>query len=485
MESPKLLLGNIGDNTWLLWEGLRNKFQAYDNTFFGLKGISDYNPTSEPIIIYPFLFLSKFINAIDLWNIFIILFLFLNILFSYLYFNKIINSKFLAVISSIVFVSNSYFSLHSRDHLTLMCVFILPIFLLLNKIDSNRNIFYKYLFLFISAFISNYLTTFLILLNFIDSLITYISNKNKLSKTNLLVAALSIIVSSTFVRYFFPQLSKNIDNFLIFSFKPWHLITQSPRAFINITDFEKYYPSTIWFQYFDAEHSVSYFGFIILTIFFIQLIRKKFTLSKNMLLLIFLLIFSLPPFIVIKGTYFYLPSYIFYELFPAFRIIARLNIFTFFFLISVILESLKDEVITIKKKVIFLIVGIVAALEISVPFKISTIKDNRAFEYLRNSSNPEKQIIFYPSEPSNKYLVEMNYFKTKVINPLNYESGNFNAKEFTKNLSCTELDKYKINPSNAYIMSSMEYDSIQDIKLSKVSEDIKENIYLYEIKCQQ
>ncbi len=72
MESPKLLLGNIGDNTWLLWEGLRNKFQVYDNTFFGLNGISDYNLTSEPIIIYPFLFLSKFINAIDLWNVFII-----------------------------------------------------------------------------------------------------------------------------------------------------------------------------------------------------------------------------------------------------------------------------------------------------------------------------------------------------------------------------------------------------------------------------
>jgi len=485
MEPLKYLLGNIGDNTWLLWEGLRIRYSFYNDSYVGIYGISGNNPISEPLVIYPFLFLSRFFNAIDLWNIFVIVFLILNFILTYIYFKKIINSKVITSVATITFLANSYFSMHSRDHLTLLCVFILPVFLILNKLDSLKNVIFKFIFLTFSAFISNYLTIFLIFVNFIDSLISFVKQKNKITKVNLILSSVYILAVATFIKYLFPMLSKNIDNFLIFSFKPWHLITQSPRAFINISDFEKYYPTTIWFQYFDAEHSVSYFGFTILLIFFIQLVRKKYTLSRNMLMLIFLLIFSLPPYIVVKGIYFYLPSYIFYELFPAFRIIARINIFTFFFLIAVILESIKNEVITNKKKVIYLFIGIIAALEIFVPFKVSTIKDNIVFEYLRNSNNPEKQIIFYPSEPSNEYLVEMNYFKSKVINPLNYESGNFNSKEFTKNLSCTELDKYKINPSNVYIMSSMEYGSIQDIKLSKVSEDNKENIYLYEIKCEQ
>ena len=484
MEHIKYLLGNFGDNTWLIWEGLRIKTLAYKDSYLGLYGMENQNPISEPLVIYPFLFFSKFINAIDLWNIFVITFLFLNLFFSFLYFKKIIDSKYLAIISSLVFISNSYFSIHSRDHLTLLCVFILPIFLLLNKFDSYRSLVYKYLFLTTSSFISNYLTIFLIFLNFLDAVISYFSDRNNYKKINLIFALVFVISSSIFIKTLFPQLSKNIDNFLIYSFKPWHLITQSPRSLINISDFEKIYPQNIWFQYFDAEHSVSYFGFTILIIFVIQFIRKKIIFNKNFYLLILLLLFSLPPYIVVKGIYIYLPSYIIYELFPAFRIISRMNIFSFFFLIVVILESFKKENLNDKKYLITILAAL-AILELFVPLKVSVIKDNKVYNYIRENYKSEKNLIFYPGETPNSKIVDMIYYRIKLINPQNYISGDFNSEEFTKNLSCNNLQKYNLYPEDTLILSTIKYNNILDIKLKPVSEDEEEKLILYEIECEK
>jgi hypothetical protein len=484
MEHIKYLLGNFGDNTWLLWEGLRIKYLFYDESLFGLYGVSGSNPVSEPIPIYLFLFFSKFINAIDLWNIFVITFLFLNLFFSFLYFRKIIDSKFIAFISSLVFISNSYFSIHSRDHLTLLCVFILPIFLLLNKLDSYRSLLYKYLFLAISSFISNYLTVFLIFLNFLDAIISYFSERNNYKKINLIFATVIVISSSIFIKTLFPQLSKNIDNFLIYSFKPWHLITQSPRALINISDFENLYPQNIWFQYFDAEHSVSYFGFTILIIFLIQLIRRNIIFNKNFYLLILLLLFSLPPYVVVKGIYIYLPSYIMYELFPAFRIISRMNIFSFFFLIVVILESFKKENLNDKKYLITILAAL-AILELFVPLKVSVTKDNKVYSYIRENYKTEKNLIFYPGETPNSKIIDMIHYRAKLINPQNYISGDFNSEEFTKNLDCKNLQKYNLYPKDVLILSTIKYNNILDIKLKQVSEDETEKLILYEIECEK
>jgi len=439
MEPIKYLLGNFGDNTWLIWEGLRIKTLAYKDSYLGLYGMENQNPISEPLVIYPFLFFSKFINAIDLWNIFVITFLFLNLFFSFLYFKKIIDSKYLAIISSLVFISNSYFSIHSRDHLTLLCVFILPIFLLLNKFDSYRSLVYKYLFLTTSSFISNYLTIFLIFLNFLDAVISYFSDRNNYKKINLIFALVFVISSSIFIKTLFPQLSKNIDNFLIYSFKPWHLITQSPRSLINISDFEKIYPQNIWFQYFDAEHSVSYFGFTILIIFVIQFIRKK-------------IIFN--------------------------------NIFSFFFLIVVILESFKKENLNDKKYLITILAAL-AILELFVPLKVSVIKDNKVYNYIRENYKSEKNLVFYPGETPNSKIVDMIYYKVKLINPQNYISGDFNSEEFTKNLSCNNLQKYNLYPEDTLILSTIKYNNILDIKLKPVSEDEEEKLILYEIECEK
>jgi hypothetical protein len=482
------LLGNFGDNSWLLWEGLRRKYNLYTNNDLGLFGYSNNSLITEPLTYYPFLFLSNFINAILLWNIFIILFTGASFYFSYKLIKKN-NHTFDAILLSLIWISNSYFSFHSREHLSLMAGFLFPIYLLLEDRNKKPALIFKYLFLIISLGISNYIGVFLIFINSIYSIYKYFKEKNKINLINL-TAGLSLCLSlSAGLKYLFPSIERNLDNFLIFSFKPWHLFIQPKRALVNLYNTENYlnFKNNILFTYFENEHSASFFGFIILILLGLALWRKYKDNFDNLFLLLSTLIITLPPVVTIKNLNIYTPSYIFYFLFDQFRVTSRFNIFSFLLILLIISSLFKDLGQNIKIKIIKLLLTILIILEIFVPFKITyTNSDTSIYKYLRENTTRDSQIIVYPYEKTNTTFKDMIFIQRKIINPAGYTSleNNFSAKEFTQNLSCTNIRSYTININNLYLIN---FDTTEKIDLEKdnLEKVLEENkITLSKINCQ-
>ena len=482
------LLGNFGDNSWLLWEGLRSKYQLYTSSDLGLFGYINNSLITEPLTYYPFLFLSKYINAILLWNIFIILFTGASFYFSYKLIKKN-NHKFDAILLSLIWISNSYFSFHSREHLSLMAGFLFPIYLLLEDRNKKPALIFKYLFLIISLGISNYIGVFLIFINSIYSIYKYIKERSKLNLLNL-TAGLSLCLSlSAVLKYLFPNIERNIDNFLIFSFKPWHLFIQPERALVNLYNTENYlnFKNNILFTYFENEHSASFFGFIILILLGLALWRKYKDNFDNLFLLASTLIISLPPIVTIKNITIYTPSYIFYLMFNQFRVTSRFSIFSFLLILLIISSLFKDLGQNIKIKIIKLLLTVLIIIEIFVPFKITnTNSDSGIYKYLRENTTRDSQIIVFPYDKANIAFKDMVFIQRKIINPAGYTSieNNFSAKDFTQNLSCNNIKSYPINADNLYLINfdTTEKMNIESNNLEKIMDENKNT--LYKINCQ-
>jgi len=482
------LLGNFGDNSWLLWEGLRRKYDLYTSSDLGLFGYSNNSLITEPLTYYPFLFLSNYINAILLWNIFIILFTGASFYFSYKLIKK--NShKFDSILLSLIWISNSYFSFHSREHLSLMAGFLFPIYLLLEERHKKPALIFKYLFLIIALGISNYIGVFLIFINSSYSVYKYFKERNRLNLFNLAAGVSFCLSLSAGLKYQFPNIERNIDNFLIFSFKPWHLLIQPERALVNLYNTENYlnFKNNILFTYFENEHSTSFFGFIILILLGLALWRKYKDNFDNLFLLASTLIISLPPIVTIKNLNIYTPSYIFYFLFDQFRVTSRFNIFSFLIVLLIISSLFKDLGQNIKIKIVKVLLTILIILEIFVPFKITnTNSDTEIYKYLRESTTRDSQIIVYPYEVTNLAFKDMIFIQRKIINPAGYTSieNNFSAKEFTQNLSCSNIKNYQLNSNNLYLLylKSSEQLNIDKNNLNKIMEE-NQNI-LYKINCQ-
>lgn len=481
MQSLKYLLGNFGDNSWLLWEGLRLKYNSYNSTYYGLYGFENTDTNLEPLIYKPFLFLAKYINALDLWNIYIVLFLLLSIYFAFKYLYSEKKNIFLAILFSIIWVSNSYFSIHSRDHLSLLAIFLYPIYMNLITELSYKKLFYKYSLIATSLLVSAYIGVFLLFGNIFWSIYNFIKKRNTTTNLDLFLSISVPLFISYFLKVTFSASAREIDNFLIFSSKPWNFIIQSQRALFNISDFEKYLPkNNIFFTYFDNEHSVTYFSLILITIFIYQTIKGKIKFTKNLYFLIFLIGISFPPYIAIKGINIYLPSYLFYELFPQLRVLSRINIFSFLIFLKIIYDSISFENLSKSKKYLVYFILILSILDLQTNYKVSKIQNNNVYEFLKNQTDIKSQVIFYPYDIADESIKNMIYFQRKVINPSGYEVNNFNSKEFTKNLSCEEIKKYPIGTENLFLIEKVGFDILTNDKKYILSNN---ELQLFEVTC--
>ncbi len=483
------LLGNFGDNSWLLWEGLKNKYGLYSNQDLGLYGYVSNSLITEPFIYLPFLYLSYFINPIFLWNLFVILFIFLSFYFSYLFFKKT-NSRFDSTLLSLIWISNSYFSFHSREHLSLLAGFLFPIYLLINSENSKKYLYLKYLFLIVSLGISNYIGVFLIFINSVYSIFLYIKNKDKHFLFNLIISMVLCIGLSISLKLYFSDIQRNIDNFKIFSFKPWHFFMQPERAFFNVYDLNKYLSNSnnILFTYFEAEHSTSFFGFTILILFFIVIFKKLKFNFDYLFLLITTLIITLPPVVTIKSIDIYTPSYLFFLLFDQFRVTSRFNIFSFLLILILISYYFKILKNNFKNNLIKILISLTIFVEIFVPYKISYLETNQEiYKYIREKTPSNSQIIIYPYNYSNLVFKDMIYFQRKVINPYGYESkeNNFSAKNFTQNISCNEIVKNKINLNNLFLLKFEDTASLDSLNnnYEKIIEE--KEVSFYKIICDE
>ena len=79
----------------------------------------------------------------------------------------------------------------------------------------------------------------------------------------------------------------------------------------------------------------------------------------------------------------------------------------------------------------------------------------------------------------------MIFIQRKIINPAGYTfiENNFSAKEFTQNLSCTNIKSYPINTDNLYLINFNTTEKI-DLEKNNLEKVLEENkITLSKIKC--
>jgi hypothetical protein len=483
------LLGNFGDNSWLLWEGIKNKYGLYSNQDLGLYGYTNNSLITEPFTYYPFLFLSYFVNSIFLWNLFVILFISLSFYFTYILFKKN-NSRFDSFLFSAVWISNAYFSFHSREHLSLLAGFLFPIYLLIEEGNNKNKLLFKFFFLIFSLGISNYIGVFLVFINFIYSIYKFFSEKNKSNKINLFLSAALCILLSISLKIYFSDIQRNIDNFTIFSFKPWHLLIQPDRALFKIYNFDEIFinKNNILFTYFEVEHSASFFGILVFILLGFSLWKNKNINKKFLILLITTLVITLPPTLTVKGITIFTPSYLFFLLFDQFRVTARFNIFSFLLILLMIgplFKSLKD---TLKNNLLKILLCLIIFIEIFVPFKVTPISTNQeVYKYIRENTKKESLIIIYPYDSTNIVFKDMIFIQRKIVNPYGYEikEKDFSSKIFTRNLSCREINNQSIKTDDLYIVEFQNSEGLkfQNSEIEKLFEEDK--VKIYKVNCNE
>ena len=93
------------------------------------------------------------------------------------------------------------------------------------------------------------------MLSFLTLLTIKTKSKNLYLETD--ISIIFTILVSFAIKFSFPTAQRNIDNFLIFSAKPWDFFIQPSKSLINYTEFQSVLPkNNIYFNYFENEHSV-------------------------------------------------------------------------------------------------------------------------------------------------------------------------------------------------------------------------------------
>ena len=425
--------------------------------------------SSQPV----FLLITKYMLFLLDW-IFLplsaLITIFLTLLSSYILFKKY---RYWYIYAAI-FSSCSYFWIKFGIHQELMQVWLFVLFILslLAILFDSRRYFRNYValtaLLILSTLISNYLG-FVMLVTCLAVIVSYflfLKFKDRLGLVKLrnllvcLVSAIAIIVMSIFpyIRAAFFTTEENVpsigyyarpyEDFVTFSLRPWYFFTPSPKNPIygefskNIT---AKIESTGYFladDYFPAEHSAAFFGYLFLITFAGCLIygyKKLDTEIKqkvNVLLLttILLISFTMPPFFTIAGWKIYTPGHLIATFFPMFRVTARFSPMILLLMLLIMAEII--NVIHVNKPKFFKyfmpILLVVTLAETFVPFKI-TKYDKVPDPYLYMGAQQPMTIkyLVYPYSKSNESLFWLPDHKQCLMNVRGYRFTNISAEELT------------------------------------------------------
>ena len=418
--------------------------------------------TNQPILN---LFISTLLTLLGKngYNIILLLTFFLNFIFSFIYFKKY---KF-GFYYSLLYILSSYVWIH-LTHLALLQIWLFPLFLImLEKFRLGQiNIVKMSLFITLSILISNYIGFFILIIFSFDLVSERLDKKHvkKFIQVVILSMVLTIIFVSPFIKqnYFnvnkdklvHQRTSNQIEDFLIFSSKPWHFILPSvknPLYGKEISSLRIYLEKIrfiiIFDQYFDREHNASFFGFAFLIAFvsllvnFVYKYRSTKILNKYLLVSILIFLFIMPPYILIRGIKFYSPGYLMYLLFPMFRSISRLSIVLLLYLLTIfaiIIDYRFKQFDDKTKKVVKILIPIlflITVIEVFVPQNIKkTDTPAQIYTYINQYTKRNTKIAVYPYSKTNEAVYWLSVHKSELINPRGYEYSNFNSEKFTKNM---------------------------------------------------
>lgn len=456
-QTAALVWSQISDK--IFGSNLVDKISTYERLFRDLTAPWTSN---QPILSFIISILLTLLGE-NGYNMLLLLSFALNLLFSYLYFKKY---KF-GFYYSLIYSFSSYTWIH-LTHLSLLQIWIFPLFLiLLEKFKLCKlHIIKMALFITASILISNYLGFFILLIFFFDLLSEKFQSEylKRFIQVILIGAFLTIIAITPFIKENYFNTGKDqviqqrtfnqIEDFLIFSSKPWHFFLPSAKNPIygkevqNLRLYlEKVRVILIFDQYFDREHNASFFGFTFLItlafLIFSLIYRHKSTkiINKYLIISFLIFLFMMPPYILIRGIKFYTPGFFMYTFFPMFRSISRLSIVLLLYLLTIFgtvfdykYKQFNDKT---KKSIKYFVpvLFLFTLFEVFVPQSIKKMDTPpQVYKYIGQYAQKGAKIVVYPYSKTNDALFWLPTYKKELVNPRGYEYTNFNSESFTKNI---------------------------------------------------
>ncbi len=485
---------------------------------------------SEFVFFYLFEIISRYLNSIFIYNSLLLMLFLINFLICYIFFRRFFN-KIISFTLTIIFTFSSYTLYKSQNHIVLLNVWILLLYLILSFKLEKKNVIKIFLIIYgiafgITTLISNYLAFFGLLFSVIFLGINYLfqlyKSKFDLKLLKEIILKLSILYISVLipillVNYNFIQanflsdsssadssfvLKRSIDDFFIFSSRPWYYFLPSvDNPFYgeyskNILNYlENDWGSFLAKNYFKSEHSASYLGIInfilaILGVFYLRRNKDKIENYTQIVILgitgIVLVLFTMPPYLEFGSFRFYFPSYLIAEFFPMFRVLARLGIliliiqlvFTGYGYIHLFEKFKNFGFKNIYSYFIGFLLVTVSISEFFIPFKLTDISQiPDVYNYLKSNSTAGDSIAILPRGKSGEGLFWSKDHKLVLVN---LERDHFyNSKKISKDefynrvvFTCEGLEILK-NYNTRYLVYFYNVDSNYESKIYFLSKNLE------------
>jgi hypothetical protein len=434
-----ILFGLLEDNINLLTIPLLYKyFDGFFIPWFGypVGKYFEYYQSNQPFIWLPFVFFARFFDPIYVYNFFVILSKILTLIFSYKFFDKVLENKKIAISLALIMCMIPYLEYQSRSHVDLAQIWVFPLYLLILSSDYKKE-YLKFMVLGLLGtaitLISNYFGYFILLFTSIFLIIfyglqsiksnKYLENFLKFSKSFIVFVVAFVLPLVIFLWPYFSSnyltsnteladtkvVRNNIEDFFYFNSRPWYYILpaiDNPISGFATKSVLSYLENDVGYwlakNYFASEHAASYLGIIniILMIIGIVYFRKYFSniidnhFSLSLILSgLVLVILTMPPYFTIAGLKIYMPSYLLMHIFPMFRSLVRFAplimlivlVYAGYGLRALDEKFKKSKFYPINFNIILLVLCFLSVADLYVPIRITYYEEIPSiYSYIRN-----------------------------------------------------------------------------------------------------
>jgi hypothetical protein len=464
-----LIFGGIEDNiNSVIWPQISNQlfkitsegglgsFQPYQELLWNFTNPLFSNQPLSGLVFSIILTLLKFHG----YYLLLLGTAFLNLYFSLKFFKKY---QF-GWLYALLFSFSTYFWSHIWNHIDLSQIWLIP-WVLKDLVDYHEKKEMSLLYaaavkIIVGVLISNYIGFGLLVTLGLFLLFSLFTKEIDIKKILMLVSVPVVILGLVLLPYVkanliarkqsteVPQVGyvvREIGDFVTFSSRPWYYLVPSPTNVVSGDLSAKFYQrlkdtgNYLLDDYFPGEHAANYFGLPLIIFAAYALLRKP--QKKHLvelLLIVSLFIFTLPPFFTISGIKIYMPSYLVYMFTPMFRVVSRFSLIILLLVLYIIAENIKID--SKKFKYAFVIFMLFNLVDTFVPFDYVDIsKYSSTYDYLRLNTPEQSRFVAYPFSLTKDAYLHLPQHRRLLVNSRNYESADFegmafSSKEFTENL---------------------------------------------------
>lgn len=464
-----MVIGGVDDQIAILvWERLSVSTQQWliQNPFYAHTFSALINPlsTNEPLT---YVLLKLFLDLFHshAYNLFLLFTLAANLLVGYAFFKKYKYATFLTAL----YAFSAFFWLHIGKHVSLAELWVLPLcFMFLQRLNHTwRSYISLGVVLGITVLISNYLGFCLLVFAGIYLVSGLITRQMRLREVMGFVISFIFAAVIVFISLF-PYISANyfnkipsqadssilvlrrtIDDFLLFSARPWYFFIPPVKSVLYgsiPTQIYEKIAKTGYFladDYFDGEHGSLFLGYslMLLTGYLLLYAYKqgdssmRSHLSHNLLSIVLIISFMMPPFFTISGLTVYTPGWLIYKFFPMFRVTSRFIVVILFILLTLIGEILTKYPFKGKKSTLIYLLLPLILLETYIPLKFTRVEAvPEEISQLSSYISKEDMFATYPYSSTKQVFYYLPDYERLLLNPRGLAYGDFSSESFTSEL---------------------------------------------------